>query len=280
METIKKRPIESAPGPHNNYYEEVFETAPPVELIHTVSLVMRPPTLEYMVDEIELTTPVNFKRGLFLNLLAFLTPCVQDSNNIVIVYHCPIDVIRVLENYFEDVEWRIVVQEVRPGRHRKIKYMTEQTALKEYVPDSILISLQNWPSGNLETYNKYRRPKHTFLKFPIKSFRESNVVYLDGTICCPVYSEYYNYDFYLIPNGRMKEYNVNALKDRAFSFHVDYRGRIYPTRYKIPGSDNCFDCAIETAICEMYIFFIRRFFPTNENVNELIFAYTSALGDK
>src|SRR5690606_31636034 len=164
----------------------------------------------------------------------------------------------ILENYFEDVEWRIVVQEVRPGKHRKIKYMTEHTALKEYEPGSILISLQNWAFGNLDIYNKYDRPKHAFLKFPIKSLRESNLIYLDGTICYPVYSGHLDYDFYIIPNGRMKEYDVNVLKNRAFSFHVDYRGRIYPTRYKIPGSDNCFDCAIETAICEMYIFFVKK----------------------
>lgn len=257
---------------HLAYYKDVFDHDPPVEIIQTVSLVVRQPTLEYSEDRFELTTPVNPLRGIFLNLLAFLTPCVEE-NSIVIIYNCPHVVVDTLSRFFPDVEWRVVVEKIDPKRRSgKIKYTTESDAM---IQNSILISLNRSPFYNKTLCDKYQ-PKHALLSFPMH-FKDQKTDYLDGTICVPVYSDHYSFMFYLVPNRKWKTYDSDLLKSKAYSFHVDYRGRFYPTKYTIPGLDNCFDCAIETAICEMYLFGVRKIFPKSDTVNELIVSYTSAL---
>lgn len=263
-----------AQGAHSDYYNDAIGTEPPVELIQTVSLVTRQPTLEFDEDQVPLTVPVKRLRGIFLNLLAFLIPCLPDSKNIVVIYHCPAIVINTLASFFPDVEWRVIVREAGPNRPGKVRYMTEQKALEEGSDGVILISLHHSAFISKQTYEKFGKPKHAMIQFPMH-FRDPKTLFLDGTILCPVYSDHYSFDFYLVPNGKLILYDNDLLKAKAYSFHVDYRGRIYPTRYEVPGLDNCFDCSIETAICEMYIFGVRKIFPKNDNVTEMILSYSS-----
>lgn len=256
---------------HTGDYSEIFDQDPPVEIIHTVSLVVRQPTLEYSEDKFDLTTSVKPLRGIFLNLLAFLTPVLPVSNNVVVIYNCPAVIIDALSKFFPDVEWKVVVEEVRSTRPGKIRYMTEKKVFEEG-GDVILISLRRSAFYNKTLYDKYR-VKYAFLSFPMH-FRDEKTLFLDGTVYVPVYSPHFSFDFYLVPNGKMRIYDSNLLKSKAYSFHIDYRSRLYPVRYEVPDLDNCFDCTIETAICEMYIFGVKKIFPKNDNVNELILSYS------
>jgi len=260
---------------HNQFYKNIFEIETPIENENTVSLVLNDVLYENSDESYPSNVNVNIRKGNFLNIFSFLTGCSKPGDRVIVYgsYHVPLF---ALVEFFPELLFELRDSgkiDERLRKNRKIIITNEREPLLQDPNEVILLSMKSM-SDNRQNYDMIQ-PKIALMSFELGG--NENIEYISGTLYVPILSTHFDKRTFLVPNGGIKIWSKKTYLDQVYTFQIDYRGRNYQYQYKIPGFDHCFDCAIEIAICEMYIFQQTRSFPTSDGIQDLMFKYSKLL---